>query len=77
VAISGKIDYITDGSSIVACSNGTAMLTKITAAGCSLSCLCSAYCVVADGRFRVMASFSHLFSLFSLYSLFSHFFGPS
>ncbi len=61
VAISGKTDYITDGSRIIACSNGTAMLTKITAAGCSLSCLCAAYCAVADGRFleAVAAAFAH------------------
>jgi hydroxyethylthiazole kinase-like sugar kinase family protein len=61
VAISGKIDYITDGSRVIACSNGTAMLTKITAAGCSLSCLCAAYCAVADGRFleAVAAAFAH------------------
>jgi hydroxyethylthiazole kinase len=61
VAISGKTDYITDGSRVIACSNGTAMLTKITAAGCSLSCLCAAYCAVAGGRFleAVAAAFAH------------------
>ena len=61
VAISGEIDYITDGTTIVGCANGTPMLTKITAAGCSLSCLCAAYCAVCEDRFldAVVTAFAH------------------
>jgi len=61
VAISGKVDYITDGSRTISCANGTELLTKITAAGCSLSCLCAAYCAVCEGNYleAVAAAFAH------------------
>eukprot|EP00960_Hanusia_phi_P076070 768511-Hanusia_phi.AAC.6 len=42
IAISGAVDIITDGNTTVLIRNGQEILTKITAAGCSLSALWSA-----------------------------------
>ena len=60
VAVSGAVDIITDGSIKVLISNGQEMLTKITAAGCSLSTLCAAYCAVSQRPLEgVVAAFAH------------------
>mmetsp|Transcript_20992 Transcript_20992/g.32905 ORF Transcript_20992/g.32905 Transcript_20992/m.32905 type:complete len:237 (-) Transcript_20992:253-963(-) len=60
VAVSGAVDVITDGKKKVSISNGTEMLTKITAAGCSLSCLCAAYCAVCPMALdATAAAFAH------------------
>eukprot|EP00892_Ulva_mutabilis_P000489 jgi/Ulvmu1/10440/UM062_0037.1 len=46
VAVSGEADFVTDGTRGVRVHNGTPMLTKITAAGCSLTALIAALCAV-------------------------------
>lgn len=43
VAVSGAIDYITDGDTVVAIEGGDARLTKVTGAGCSLGALVAAF----------------------------------
>lgn len=43
VAITGAIDIVTDGKEAYAISNGSAIMGKITGAGCMLSCICAAY----------------------------------
>ncbi len=42
VAITGEIDYVTDGSKVYAVYGGNEMMTKITATGCALTCLIGA-----------------------------------
>ena len=60
VAVSGAVDIITDGKDKAMVANGQEMLTKITAAGCSLSALCAAYCAVSETPFvGVVAAFAH------------------
>ena len=60
VAVSGAVDIITDGKVKALVSNGQEMLTKITAAGCSLSALCAAYCAVSKTPLAgVVAAFVH------------------
>lgn len=60
VAVSGATDIITDGKVIVRVENGQEMLTKITAAGCSLSCICASYSSVVDDPIDgVVAAFLH------------------
>lgn len=44
VAITGRRDYISDGTQTVYIDNGTEMLTKITGAGCMLGALTAGYC---------------------------------
>lgn len=46
VAVTGAIDYVTDGRDVVAVEGGDPMMTKITALGCALTCLIGACCAV-------------------------------
>ncbi len=48
VAVSGKVDVITDGHSVIKIENGTEYFTKMTGAGCLLSCICGAFLAVAE-----------------------------
>ena len=42
VAITGEVDYVTNGSKVYAIHGGNKMMTKITATGCALTCLIGA-----------------------------------
>lgn len=48
VAISGAVDYVSDGDRTFAIDNGTPMFPKITASGCLLACVCGAFVAVGD-----------------------------
>jgi hydroxyethylthiazole kinase len=43
VAVTGKIDYVTDGERTVTIDNGDVMLTRVTATGCAVTALVGAY----------------------------------
>lgn len=47
VAVTGKIDYISDGIHVIAISNGHENLTKITGTGCMSTSLVATFCSVA------------------------------
>jgi hydroxyethylthiazole kinase len=46
VAVSGPVDHITDGSTIVRLSNGHPWLTRVTGVGCALGALMAAFVAV-------------------------------
>ena len=46
VAVTGAIDYVTDGRDVIAVEGGDPMMTKVTALGCALTCLIGACCAV-------------------------------
>lgn len=46
VAISGAVDLVTDGTSIIEVHNGVPMMQNITGTGCSVTALCAAFCTV-------------------------------
>lgn len=46
VAVSGAIDYITDGSALLEVHTGHEMMTKVTGVGCALGALVAACCAV-------------------------------
>ena len=48
VAVTGAVDYVTDGKDIRAVANGDHIMAKVTGVGCSLSCLVAAFCAVND-----------------------------
>lgn len=48
VAVTGAIDYVTDGVRTAECHNGDPMMAKVTATGCGLTCLIGAF-VAATG----------------------------
>ncbi|TDF40933.1 hydroxyethylthiazole kinase [Histophilus somni] len=48
--ISGETDYISDGKRLAKLNNGTPLFPKITASGCLLSAVCSAFLAVAEQK---------------------------
>ena len=55
VTVTGPIDYVTDGRRIVAVANGDALMTKVTAMGCALTCLMAACCAVESDAMAAAA----------------------
>ncbi|KAG2492656.1 hypothetical protein HYH03_009071 [Edaphochlamys debaryana] len=64
VAVSGAVDYVTDGSRLVAVRNGEELLTSVTAAGCSLTALIAAFVAAAPGQ--ALLATAHAFAVFGL-----------
>ena len=46
IAVTGAVDYVTDGRRMVAVANGHPMMTRVTAMGCALTGLLGACCAV-------------------------------
>ncbi len=46
VAVTGAVDYVTDGTHLVAVDNGHHLMTRVTGVGCALSALLAACCRV-------------------------------
>ena len=59
VAVSGPVDFITDGTRGASIAGGSDIMPKVTALGCSLTALVGAYCAVADGLEATIAAFMH------------------
>jgi hydroxyethylthiazole kinase len=47
VAVSGVVDHVTDGRTVVTVEGGDVLLTKVTGAGCALGALMAAFCAVS------------------------------
>lgn len=47
VAVTGEVDYVTDGNTVVSLHNGVDMLPKLTGTGCMTTALTGAYLTVA------------------------------
>lgn len=56
VAITGEIDYITDGEQILSVPAGSPLLTKITGTGCALSSVAGAFLALPDSPLLTVAS---------------------
>lgn len=56
VAVSGAVDYITDGTSLLSVANGHPLMTKVTGVGCALGALVAACCAVEDSPLVAAAS---------------------
>lgn len=52
VAATGDVDLVTDGSRAVRIANGSPLMDRVTAMGCSLSALLGAFLAVAEDRFE-------------------------
>ena len=55
VAVTGAVDYVTDGRAMVAVANGDPLMTKVTAMGCALTCLIGACCAVNQDHLAATA----------------------
>lgn len=47
IAVSGVVDHVTDGRTVVTVEGGDVLLTKVTGAGCALGALMAAFCAVS------------------------------
>lgn len=66
VAISGAVDFITDGHRVVGAKNGVSMLQKITGTGCSVTGLIAAFVAIDPSRpFEATASALSVFGVAS------------
>lgn len=60
VAVTGEVDYVTDGRREVRIEGGSGWMPLNTALGCSLTCLCGAYAAVAGDPFEgAVGALSH------------------
>ncbi|PIM99049.1 Hydroxyethylthiazole kinase [Handroanthus impetiginosus] len=66
VAVSGAVDIVTDGQRVVGAKNGVPMLQKITATGCSVTALITAF--VAVDPLRPLQATATALSIFGLAS---------
>ena len=63
VAVTGAVDFVTDGERSVRISGGSDLMPKVTALGCSLTCVIGAYAAVApeepfDAAIAALATFA-------------------
>jgi hydroxyethylthiazole kinase len=59
VAVSGAVDLVTDGNTIYRLPGGSALMTKITGAGCSLGGVIATYLAVSDPLTAALAGSAH------------------
>ncbi len=60
VAVSGPVDYVTDGAQAYRVANGHPLMARVTVMGCSLNSVIAAFCVgqpVLDGTAAALASY--------------------
>lgn len=62
VALSGEVDYITDGSEVLAVRGGSEMMTRVTGTGCALGAVMAAFLPVADTPLLAASAASLLFA---------------
>jgi hydroxyethylthiazole kinase len=62
VAISGEVDYITDGDELITVTGGDVLMTRITGTGCSLGATMAAFAAIADSPLDAAASASAVFA---------------
>lgn len=48
VAVTGAVDYVTDGKRLAAVANGHPLMGRVTATGCALSALVGAFCALEE-----------------------------
>jgi len=56
VAVSGAVDYITDGQQVLAVHTGHPLMTRVTGVGCALGSLVAACCAVEDSALVAAAA---------------------
>ncbi|PJZ26366.1 hydroxyethylthiazole kinase [Leptospira hartskeerlii] len=63
VAVSGEVDYITDGKETIAVPGGHIFMTKVTGVGCSLGALIASFLGVQKDPLRAAVSASAVFAI--------------
>ena len=62
VVITGEVDFVSDGTRVARVSGGSAMMSQITAMGCSLTCLIGAFLAVEKDAFSASIAALSLFA---------------
>lgn len=62
VAVSGEVDYITDGKTIIAVPGGHPIMTRITGTGCALGALMAAFLPVTQTPLQAATAASAIFA---------------
>lgn len=68
VAMTGAIDYISDGSETVAVKNGDPLLTFVTGTGCAATSLVAAFCAVEKEKVKATATALSFYGLCAEYA---------
>lgn len=63
IAVTGKVDYITDGHRMIALSNGHPLMTRVTGLGCCLTSMIGAFLAVETDPFMAATAAVAVFSL--------------
>ncbi|EIE00348.1 hydroxyethylthiazole kinase [Leptospira licerasiae] len=63
VAVSGEIDYITNGKETISVPGGHILMTKVTGVGCSLGALIASFLGIQKDPLRAAASASAVFAI--------------
>ncbi|MFV0360677.1 hydroxyethylthiazole kinase [Tropicimonas sp.] len=60
VAVTGAVDFVTDGARSVRIAGGSPLMPRVTATGCALTCLIGAYAAAVSDRFdATVAALAH------------------
>ena len=62
VAVTGEIDYVTDGARVVGVPGGDVLMTRVVGTGCALSAVVAACCTLPGDRLENVASACRLMS---------------
>lgn len=62
VAVSGAVDYVTDGQTVVEVPGGDILMTRVTGVGCALGALMAAFAAVVDDPLRATVDASAVFA---------------
>ncbi|MGD0894662.1 MAG: hydroxyethylthiazole kinase [Acidimicrobiales bacterium] len=63
VAVSGKVDYVTDGTDVLAVPGGSLLMTRLTGTGCALGAVIAAFLAVDNDVLFAAAAASALFKI--------------
>ncbi|HVX43235.1 MAG TPA: hydroxyethylthiazole kinase [Mycobacteriales bacterium] len=61
VAVSGAVDHLTDGESVITVDGGHELMTKVTGVGCALGAVMAAFLAVSDSPLQAAVSASAVF----------------
>jgi len=62
VAVTGEVDYVTDGSRTLSVTGGAAIMTRVVGTGCALSAVVAASCALPGERMANVAAACSLFA---------------
>ncbi len=62
VAVSGEVDYVTDGSTVVAVPGGDVLMTKVTGTGCALGAVMASFLAVSGSPLDAVVAASAVFA---------------